>query len=248
MQLDAMAKEYEHRLDRTVAVRWLKYRWNRRVYARAAAHAPWSRWVADSLVRDYGVSAERIEVIPPGIDTALWTPGDHGSGTVRVLFVGGDFNRKGGDDLLAAMAALPHRNIELHLVTQSAIRRQPGVTVYEGLTPNSAELRDLYRTSEVFVPTSRSETFGIAAIEAGAAGLPLVLSTVGDLAELVLDGVTGFSVRPNNRRRLDGRLGSPDRRCRSSPSFRPRRPASSRAGFRCTAQRRSTRQSGVAVP
>jgi glycosyltransferase involved in cell wall biosynthesis len=86
-------------------------------------------------------------------------------------------------------------------------RRQPGVTVNEGLTPNSEELRDLYRTSDVFVLPSRSETFGIAAIETGAAGLPLVLSTVGGLAELVLDGVTGFSVRPNNRGDLIAALG-----------------------------------------
>jgi hypothetical protein len=56
-QLDRLAVDYEHRVDRTAVVRWAKYRWNRFVFRRAAAHAPWSHWVADSLTKDYGVPA-----------------------------------------------------------------------------------------------------------------------------------------------------------------------------------------------
>ena len=40
LQLDEMAREYEHRLDRTGLVRWAKFRWNRRVMQRAAAPTP----------------------------------------------------------------------------------------------------------------------------------------------------------------------------------------------------------------
>ena len=206
LQLDEMAREYEHRLDRTGLVRWAKFRWNRRVMQRAAAHAPWSQWVADSLTTDYAVDPRRIEVIPPGVDTTLWTPADRTGDTVKILFVGGDFLRKGGDVLLDAFAALPRGSAELRVVTRSPIPRAPGVTVFNGLEPNGGELRDLYRTSDVFVLPSRSETFGIAAIEAGAAGLPVVLSAVGGLRELVIDGVTGFSVKPGNGDELAGAL------------------------------------------
>lgn len=199
VQLDEMAREYEHRLDRTGVVRWAKYRRNRRVLRRAAAHAPWSRWVADSLVADYGVEPERIEIIPPGIDTTLWVPTEPPPGPVRILFVGGDFWRKGGDVLLDAFATLPPGTAELRLVTQERPPRQPGVTVYNGLTPNGPQLRELFRTSDVFALPSRSETFGIAAIEAGAAALPVVVATVGGLADLVVDGVTGLAVRPGHR-------------------------------------------------
>ena len=173
---------------------------------RAAAHAPWSQWVADSLTTDYAVDPRRIEVIPPGVDTTLWTPADRTGDTVKILFVGGDFLRKGGDVLLDAFAALPRGSAELRVVTRSPIPRAPGVTVFNGLEPNGGELRDLYRTSDVFVLPSRSETFGIAAIEAGAAGLPVVLSAVGGLRELVIDGVTGFSVKPGNGDELAGAL------------------------------------------
>jgi glycosyltransferase involved in cell wall biosynthesis len=206
LQLDEMAREYEHRLDRTGLVRWAKFRWNRRVMQRAAAHAPWSQWVADSLTTDYAVDPRRIEVIPPGVDTTLWTPADRTGDTVKILFVGGDFLRKGGDVLLDAFAALPTGSAELRVVTRSPVPRAPGVAVFNGLEPNGGELRDLYRTSDVFVLPSRSETFGIAAIEAGAAGLPVVLSAVGGLRELVIDGVTGFSVKPGNGDELAGAL------------------------------------------
>ena len=126
-------------------------------------------------------------------------PGRHADGTVKILFVGGDFTRKGGDVLLDAFAALPPGSAELRIVTKSSIQTMAGVTVHTGLRPNGAELRELFRTSHVFVLPSRSETFGIAAIEAGAAGLPLVVAEVGGLDDLVIEGVTGFVVRPGNR-------------------------------------------------
>ena len=49
---------------------------------------------------------------------------------------------------------------------------------------------DLFRTSDVFVLPSRSETFGIAAVEASAAGVPVIASAVGGLTDIVVDGET----------------------------------------------------------
>ena len=53
-----MAAGYEHRPDRPGPLRWVKHEWNRRVFAGAAAHAPWSTWVRDSLIADYGVAPD----------------------------------------------------------------------------------------------------------------------------------------------------------------------------------------------
>ena len=74
--------------------------------------------------------------------------------------------------------------------------------VFHGLNQNDPRLRELFRTSDVFVLPSRSETFGIAAVEAGAAGLPVVVSAVGGLEDLVDDGVTGFAVPPGDANQL----------------------------------------------
>jgi glycosyltransferase involved in cell wall biosynthesis len=205
-QYDAMAAGYGHRPDRPGPVGWTKDRWNRRVMRRAAAHAPWSSWVRDSLVADYGVDPDLIHVIPPGIDVAAWSPAPHdGRGPLRILFVGGEFVRKGGDVLLAAIEALGG-DVEATVVTRSDIPRHPQVTAVHGLNSNDARLRELFATSDVFVLPSRSETFGIAALEAAAAGLPVVASAVGGLADLVVDGVTGLTVPPGDAAALTAAL------------------------------------------
>ena len=216
IQYDAMASDYGHHADRPGPWRWSKYRWNRHVFRGAAGHAPWSRWVQQSLIDDYGVDAGRIEVIPPGVDTTQWTPGSRDAGPMRILFVGGDFVRKGGDVLLEAFAALPSGSAELRLVTRSTVDRHPGVAVFHGLHPGDPELRRLFQTSDVFVLPSRSETFGIAAIEAGAAGIPVVVSAVGGLSDLVIDGTTGFAIRPGDREDLTRAL----RRLHDDPTLR----------------------------
>jgi glycosyltransferase involved in cell wall biosynthesis len=199
VQYDAMADGYGHREDRAGPVKWLKHRWNRRVFAGAAAHAPWSSWVRSSLIADYGVDETRIEVIPPGIDVHRFdAPPRPADAPARILFVGGDFERKGGDLLLRAFARLPAGTAELHLVTRSAVDRQPGVTVYPSFSPNEPGLLDLFRRADVFAMPSRAEAFGIAAVEAAAAGLPVIVTTVGGLADLCVDGVTGRCIPPDD--------------------------------------------------
>jgi glycosyltransferase involved in cell wall biosynthesis len=198
VQYDDMAAGYEHRPDRFPPLKWLKHRWNRSVLRAASAHAPWSAWVRQSLIDDYGVDPGRVEVIPPGVDLTRWTPAAHNDGRTKILFVGGDFRRKGGDLLLGAFAKLRSHDAELRIVTKSLVERHDRVTVFSDLDQNDARLIELYRTSDIFVLPSRSETFGISAVEAGAAGLPVVVSAVGGLADLVVDGTTGFAVPPDD--------------------------------------------------
>lgn len=195
---DSMAEGYGHRADRGL-VGLVKDRWNRRVIHGAAGLAPWSHWVRASLIADYGADPAKIEVIPPGVDTSAWTVADHvADGPMRILFVGGDFERKGGAVLLRAFSALPAGRASLRLVTKSDVPAQDGVDVYHGLSQNEPVLRELFRTSDVFVLPSEYEMFGIAAVEAAAAGLALIVTSVGGLADLVVDGATGFAMAPGD--------------------------------------------------
>ena len=83
-----------------------------------------SDWTKLGLVRDYEVPADKITVIPPGVNVQEWrrpTPRVPHTDPVKILFVGGDLERKGGLVLLEAFRALRHLGLELHLVTKDRL-------------------------------------------------------------------------------------------------------------------------------
>jgi glycosyltransferase involved in cell wall biosynthesis len=207
VQYDRMAQGYGHVPDGTGLVAALKHAANQRVFQVAALTIGWSSWVRESLVEDYGVKPARALVIPPGVDTQRWRPAPRSpTGARRILFVGGDFDRKGGKTLVDAFRLLPPGVAELTLVTRTPVAAEPGVTVRHGLGPNSAELVELYRTSDVFVLASEAEAFGIAAVEAAASGLPVIATPVGGLPDIVVHDETGFLVAPGDTEGLACRL------------------------------------------
>lgn len=206
-QYDRVAHAYGHVPDAAGVVARAKHAWNRSVFQAAAATVAWSTWTRASLIRDYGLNPGRIAVIPPGVDTGVWSPlRDANDGPLRILFVGGDLHRKGGGALLSAFERMPPGSAELTLVTRTPYPAGNGVHVEAGMAPNSPELIELFRTSDVFVLPSEAEAFGIAAAEAAAAGLPVVATKVGGLTDIVVDGETGFLVAPGDADALADRL------------------------------------------
>lgn len=201
---DAQGDAYGHRRSAEV-VESVKRRLNHRVLCQASALVCWCRWAAASLVADYGVPEARIRVIPPGVDTRLFRPASRrGDGPVRVLFVGGDFERKGGPELLAAMRRLDDR-AELDVVTGTEVPTTgSGVTcrVHRGLGPQAPELVRLYREADLFVLPSRGDCMPQAVAEAMACGLPVVATRVGAIPEMVVDGDNGYLVPPRDAGRL----------------------------------------------
>lgn len=210
IQYDRMGKHYNHAPDRLPLLTAIKQRLNERMFQQAARLLPWSSWTADSMVEDYGVDRAKIEVLPPGVDTMLWQPSEEvrDEGTpLRILFVGGDFYRKGGEVLLAAFRKLPTDSAELHIATRSEIKPEKNVYVYHGMLPNSAELVQLYQRCDLFCLPTFAEAFGIVAIEASAAGLPVVATNIGGLIDVVEEGVSGHLVEAGNIEQLAATLG-----------------------------------------
>jgi glycosyltransferase involved in cell wall biosynthesis len=195
VQYDAMADGYGHAPDRIPLVRWLKHRINLRVFQDASRVLSLSEWTAASIRADYRVPEERAEVLAPGIDVALWhRTASAPSGPCRILFVGADFPRKGGFDLLEAFRALPAGLAELHIATSYDLQPEPGVVIHRGLTANSPELIALFHASHLFVLPSRAESFGQVIVEALAAGLPCVVADVGAMPGIIVPGESGLVV------------------------------------------------------
>lgn len=170
---------------------------------------PWSEWAAISLIDDLHVPSSKVRVLSPGIDLRRWTfverrrlPGD----AVRLLFVGGDFVRKGGDLLLDVFTERLRNHCELHLVTRDPVQERPGVYVYRNFGPNDPGLRDLYARCDVFVLPTRADCFSLASIEAMAMGLPVVTTAIGGIPEIVADGRSGFLIGPDDGQALAERI------------------------------------------
>lgn len=199
-QYDELGEYYSHAAGPRVAEH-LKDAANRRCFERAAHLVTWADWTKRGLQADYGIGPAKITVIPPGVDYARWhRPVERSRdqrAAVRILFVGGNLQRKGGDLLLEAFAALRERHgarVELHLVTPTPIDPADGVDVYASMSPNSPELIDLYHQCDIFCLPTLGDCLPMVLPEAGAAGLALVSTDVGAISEIVQDGETGMLV------------------------------------------------------
>jgi glycosyltransferase involved in cell wall biosynthesis len=122
---------------------------------------------------------------------------------LRLLFVGGDFIRKGGDILVDVFRNDLSAVAELDIVTRNVPVDLPDhVRVHQNLSPNDGRLRDLYAQCDVFVLPTRADMSSLAAIEAMATGRPVIASPVGGIPDIVSDGVTGFLVPSQDKSRL----------------------------------------------
>lgn len=169
------------------------------------------------LVSHYGAASDRIEVVPPGVDHAFFSPGSRrgarqalGFGPEPLLlFVGRIQPLKGADVAVETLASLGLADARLVIVGGSS--GQAGDKEVEKLHALIAEhglqdrvlmvppqphhvLSTYYRAADLCLVPSRSESFGLVALEAAACGIPVVASDVGGLRTLVDHGRTGLRV------------------------------------------------------
>src|SRR5262249_55030794 len=164
----------------------------RHVFGRAVGLVGWSTWTKESFVEDYGCREEDVAVIPPRVDLAAFSAGDRNHELPRVLFVGGDFVRKGGDLLLDVFRRRLRGRAELVLVTRAELAAEPGVTVHRDVQANSETLRNLYATSDIFVIPTRADCYSLVALEALASALPIVATRVGGIPDVVRQDETAY--------------------------------------------------------
>jgi D-inositol-3-phosphate glycosyltransferase len=171
----------------------------------------------ENLACLYGALHDRLKTIFPGVDHAMFYPGDQRAARAQLgladqavlLYVGRIQPLKGIELALRGVAALTSRldrairlmvvggpsgaDGEREMSRLQLLTDELGIAenvVFTGPQPHD-RLPVFYRAADAAVVVSHSESFGLVALEAAACGTPVVGTSVGGLSHIVTDGVSG---------------------------------------------------------
>jgi UDP-glucose:(heptosyl)LPS alpha-1,3-glucosyltransferase len=194
--------------------------------------------VAREVAREYDYEDRSVAVIPYGVDTALFARDDVARQRVRgelacaeddliVLFVGGDWGRKGLGALIDALGdAEPWRLVVVGPGDEQEYGRQAsqrGVADRVTFLGSRTLPTDIYSAADAFCLPTAYETFCLVAHEAAAAGLPLLVTNVYGVDVLLKDGANGWFVtreREDIAARLRALAADPELRARMGAAAR----------------------------
>lgn len=190
---------YPNELNRSPFTQKLRLKLDLWRARRANFNIPMSNWAGKILTGYCGVDAMRVRAIPVGLDLEKWplvTNVAKTPGTIpRVLFVGGDFERKGGLLLLELHQRLNSDKFELHIVSKSPVEPNlKNVFIYDEISPGDVRLSQLYIDCDVFVLPTYSDISPWVCLEAMACSRPVISTRVGAISDMVIEGDTGFLI------------------------------------------------------
>jgi len=173
----------------------------------------------EKFLKAYETDPERVTVVSPGVDAVAFQQINRqecrreirktlgiAAEDVVILFVSMNFEIKGLDRLILALAALkqtaPDARAKLLVVGKGNIRKFTNLAVSSGVgnqvvftgALENAELTKTYLASDIFSILSRFDTFGMVVLEAMAASLPVVISSNVGARDLVQEGKNGFVI------------------------------------------------------
>lgn len=177
---------------------------------------PVSTIAMEAFRREYENLPGRWQIIHPGVDMARFSSPDRndcraeirgcygiGADDFLILFVGMNFEVKGLDTIIAAVAKAramrPEANIRLLVVGRGDVKKYGKIAESAGIAgavtfagTQHGGLERFYRAADVFALFSAFDTFGMVVLEAMAAGLPVIVSPNVGAKDLVEEGINGF--------------------------------------------------------
>lgn len=151
-----------------------------------------SHRVKDEVIRHYGVPAEKIVVIHNGVDGNEFKPSAEARGLIRnqlgleendyaLLFVGSGFKRKGLESAIAAVDRVP--SARLIVAGEGKATTHPRVLMLGRRT----DVSHLYAAADAFIFPTLYDPFPNATLEAMASGIPIIVSRVAGVSEIITD-------------------------------------------------------------
>ncbi len=163
-----------------------------------------SQWAARSAQEFYGISKNKIQVVPFGANLDVSHSlsdvkemiQSRSRDKIKLLFVGKDGIRKGVDIVLKIAEELHAAGHPVELIVVGYIPKEklPSYVKCEGLIlkkTGAEKLKALYRDAHFLIMPSRAETFGIVFCEANAFGVPCIATHIGGIPEVIHDDVNG---------------------------------------------------------
>ena len=171
-----------------------------------------SSWAACSAQADYHADERKIHIVPFGANIdecpAPETLADRTrSDKCSLLFVGADWERKGGSVAYETLLELDRKGIPAKLTVVGSVPpkvfRHPNLEVIRFLNKNTpadrAHLNSLYLNSDFLLLPTRMDCSPIVICEANAFGLPVIASVAGGVPEIIRDGLNGYLLPPEAR-------------------------------------------------
>lgn len=166
-----------------------------------------SDWNKNSAINDYSIDANKISVVPCGANLdkipEVSELNMEASGTCNLLFLGVEWERKGGDIALETFHLLKQKGLNPRLniigcVPPHDLSDKKNITVIPFLDKNKED--DFRQLHQIFIQTdflllpTRAECAGVVFCEASAYGIPSVTSDTGGVKTYVLEKVNGFAL------------------------------------------------------
>ena len=171
------------------------------VYQNATHVFTMSDHVTDTLIVRYGCDADKVSCVycgpnVPERPSVTYPPDRYASG--RILFMGFDWQRKGGPQVVEAYRRIYERFPQASLTIVGSVPETglPRVTAVARVPLD--EIGAYFARSAVFCMPTRREPFGTAFLDAAYHKLPIISSRLGALPDYVTDGVNGFLVHPDD--------------------------------------------------
>jgi glycosyltransferase involved in cell wall biosynthesis len=183
-------------------------RYEAELYTRADAVATSGSHVERTLIGRYGCDPARVRTVHIGANVDI-VPVDTDRSRYaakHILFVGVEWERKGGPAMVEAFIAAARDAPDAHLTIVGCSPKvsHPQVTV-AGRVPRE-QMPAYFKAASIFCMPSVTEPLGIAAVEASLFRLPVIATRINGFFETVTDGETGILVAPNDPVGLAGAM------------------------------------------